>query len=70
MITKAEWSEWKQHKITKKLVELLEAGVLGATRELVGTRGEVGDYQRGSIFAYEDIKEEIRTGDNIVEESE
>lgn len=70
MITKLEWQEWKSHKITLKLLNLMEIGKQTAIEELVQHRKTIGDFHRGAIFSYEDIKEEILKGDNIVEVDE
>lgn len=70
MISKNEWHEWKQHKITQKLVELVKQGQEVAIGELVGSRGEVGDFHRGVIFEIDDIVDTIQKGNYIYMEEE
>lgn len=70
MISKSEWHEWKTHKVTQRLLELMKAGKEAAIEELVSNRKSVGDYQRGAIGAYDDIAVEILRGENIVEVDE
>lgn len=67
MISKLEFYEWKQHKITKKLLEIIEAGRFAAVEELVRNRKSVGDFQRGAVEAYNDITQEVLKGENLVE---
>lgn len=65
MITKAEWYEWKTNKITQQLVELVTVGKMTALQSLIGMRGEIGDFPRGSHDAYEEVLELISTGDGF-----
>ena len=70
MITKSEWQEWKDNKVTQKLVELLKIGTTSATEELISMRGEVGDFPRGASTAFEEVVEYIRTGDGLYSQEE
>jgi hypothetical protein len=68
MITEDDWRSWKEHKVTKKLNSLIKVGSNTALLELVEARGEVADYQRGAIRAYDDIAALINTGEDLKEE--
>ena len=70
MITKAEWQEWRDNKVTQKLVELLKIGTTTAIEDLVTMRGEVGDFPRGASTAFDEVVEYIRTGDGIYSQEE
>ena len=70
MSTKAEWQEWKNNKITKQLVDLLNIGSKTSIEDLPAMRGEIGDLPRGSMVAYEEVLEIIRSGDGLYSEGE
>lgn len=70
MITKSEWSEWRQNKVTLRLLELVQLGKEAAIEELVQNRKSVGDFQRGAVFSYDDVSERVLRGDNMYTEGE
>lgn len=70
MITKAEWLEWKDSKVTRQLVELIQLGVISSREDLLAMRGEVGDFPRGASNAFEEIIQYIKSGEGIYSEEE
>jgi hypothetical protein len=68
MITKSEWQDWRQNKVTQKLIELLNVGKITAVEDLISMRGEVGDFPRGYGTACEEIIEYVITGRDIYKE--
>ena len=70
MITKAEWQEWKESKVTQQFVELLYLGNRTALDDLKAMRGEVGDYPRGAADAYLEAIDRVKFGEDIYSEVE
>lgn len=70
-MNKTEFALWRDHHITLMLLEAIKMGKEAATADLVSSRGEVADYQRGAIANAEEVLDIIRTGDifNLHEES-
>lgn len=68
MISKEEFIEWKNDKVTQKILELLVMGSRSAVDDLISMRGEVGDVARGAHLAYEDVIELVTTGIGVYEE--
>lgn len=70
MISKLEWQEWKSHKITRRLLELIEGGREAAIEEIISKRESVADFERGAIFSLADMTETILKGDGMYTEVE
>lgn len=70
MISKLEFLEWRENEVTRKLLELIEIGREQILKELLGARGEIADFQRGANFAFEEIKDIIKSGYDIYDEEE
>ena len=70
MILKEDFQRWKKDEVTRKLIELLNIGQSQATEDLIGMRGEVGDFPRGAITVYEEVKDYIQTGVGFYSEGE
>lgn len=62
-MNKQEFLSWRDHHITLLLLEAVKLGKEAATADLVSSRGEVADYQRGAIANAEEVINIIRTGD-------
>lgn len=62
-MNKQEFLIWRDHPITQLMVEAVKMGKEAATDDLISSRGEVADYQRGSIANAEEVLSIIRTGD-------
>ena len=70
MIKKSEWLDWKNSKVTEKLVELVKAGKDAAIGDLISARGETGDFYRGANFAFDETLDLIRLGWDMYEEED
>ena len=67
MISKSEYQEWRMSKATQELLDLLKVGQEQSVEELLGARGETGDFQRGACLAFGEVIEIIRVGEGLYE---